>query len=351
MKKWFLFILVVITVFSTVSLPAKADTSVCVVTVDSTKGVYNKEVETVPEVPPFSWEDNITIIVPIVATEEDIKDVEYNQKTLTAKIEINKTDYEDIKTENPELNKIEKEFGYCLSMDITFSKIISTDAEGKDIVRQEEIHDLSEEVTLSFEAPSNFDPEKQKIECTMVRIHEGKIEKLDLVYHAETHTLSFKTDRFSDYIFYYQLINKETPKQELPQNTSTDNNYSNNDNNHNENIIYTVVTEPLVESSKAQTSPKQPYKKKPTSVQEKEPEEEVQIPSEEEPEKVPTETITVPAKEEKKKEEVETMEPITESKSHRKSWWWLLILLIILAGVTIYHVIDRKRDKYASVNE
>jgi len=252
-----------ITIISTI--PVYAETSSCTVTADATKGSYNKELEAVPEVPPFSWEDSVTIIVPIIATEEDIKDVEENNKTLTAKIEINRTDYEEVKEDNPSLYDIEKEFDYCVSMDIKFTKIISDDANKENIIRQEEIHELSEKITLTFEAPGNYDPQKQEIDYTMIRIHDGVSEELELTYNEADHTLSFKTDRFSDYIFYYTVTDIVVPQPEKPQpekkpetnnTTTTNNNQSNNNIYYNDNqnnyVVEDIVAPPEEPVKKAE---------------------------------------------------------------------------------------------------
>lgn len=192
-----------------------AETSVCTVTADATAGSYKKELETTPEVPNFSWEDNVTSLIPIMATREDIEAVEVNNKTFTAKIEIEKTEYETVKRANPDIRDIEKDYKYCVSMDIKLKKIISDNSE-EGIIRQESLHELNDKITLSFEAPSEFNPKKQKLKCTLLRIHEGTLTTLDLKYNEANNTLLFKTDRFSDYIFYYSITDnaKTTPKEE-----------------------------------------------------------------------------------------------------------------------------------------
>lgn len=101
--------------------------------------------------------------------------------------------------------------GYTIGqyLDISLFKQLTED--GK-VLDNEQMHELPEKVTITIRLPDslrNTDPNIQRTYCVL-RNHEGKTEVLASVYHEATYTLTFQTDRFSEYAIAYRDEKKAT---------------------------------------------------------------------------------------------------------------------------------------------
>ena len=58
------------------------------------------------------------------------------------------------------------------------------------------ISELDKAITISFVVPSDF----LDVDFDLLRIHDGKVEKLEYTYDKATGVVTFKTDRLSTYV-------------------------------------------------------------------------------------------------------------------------------------------------------
>ena len=80
-----------------------------------------------------------------------------------------------------------------------------------------------EEMEISLVVPENLLNRDNSVTRTfwIIRNHDGKVEFLPATYDAQTNTLTFKTDKFSDYAIVYKDAKKAAENPAKPDNTAT----------------------------------------------------------------------------------------------------------------------------------
>ena len=81
----------------------------------------------------------------------------------------------------------------------------------------ESIHELTKVLKVTIKVPEELinKDSKTKRECYIARSHNGKVDVLETKYDEKTNSLTFETDKFSDYaILYKDMKEKETVKVE-----------------------------------------------------------------------------------------------------------------------------------------
>ena len=80
-----------------------------------------------------------------------------------------------------------------------------------------------EEMEISLVVPENLPNRDNSVTRTfwIIRNHDGKVEFLPATYDAQTNTLTFKTDKFSDYAIVYKDAKKAAENPAKPDNTAT----------------------------------------------------------------------------------------------------------------------------------
>lgn len=66
------------------------------------------------------------------------------------------------------------------------------------------VHELSQNITITISIPESEQGYKN---YRILRIHEGESEILETVYNEDNQTLTFETDRFSNYVILYEVSN------------------------------------------------------------------------------------------------------------------------------------------------
>ena len=100
-------------------------------------------------------------------------------------------------------------------LDITLNKIVNG--------TNESIHELSKVMKVTIKVPEELinKDSKTKREYYIVRSHNGKVDILETIYDEKTNSLTFETDKFSDYAIIYK------DKKELKTTVTTSINKSN----------------------------------------------------------------------------------------------------------------------------
>ena len=182
---------------------SKWDTDFSKVVTDLTvKAVYTKAVDPVDPVEPA---EPVAPVVTVEAegpkgvevdgldsvtelTEEEIALGAYIELAIGAKNlkDLSAVEKELLETYFKDVLKDDSPLAYVL--DISIFKVV-----GDDSTR---ISELDKEIMISFVVPSDF----LKIDFDLLRIHDGKVEKLDYTYDKATGVVTFKTDRLSTYV-------------------------------------------------------------------------------------------------------------------------------------------------------
>ena len=182
---------------------SKWDTDFSKVVTDLTvKAVYTKAVDPVDPVEPA---EPVAPVVTVEAegpkgvevdgldsvtelTEEEIALGAYIELAIGAKNlkDLSAVEKELLETYFKDVLKDDSPLAYVL--DISIFKVV-----GDDSTR---ISELDKEIMISFVVPSDF----LKIDFDLLRIHDGKVEKLDYTYDKATGVVTFKTDRLSTFV-------------------------------------------------------------------------------------------------------------------------------------------------------
>ena len=162
----------------------------------------------------------------------------------TGNIEVNKNDLIDILVENKEITANElseiangKELEFVLDVkESSSNKFIESSTKeyivGKylDITlyknidgTNKSIHELTKKLKISIELPTELINKDKTITRTyfIARSHNGKVDILETIYNEKTNSLTFETDKFSDYAIIYK------DKKELKTTVTTSINKSN----------------------------------------------------------------------------------------------------------------------------
>lgn len=171
----------------------------------------------------------------------------------TGNIEVNKNDLIDILVENKEITANElseiangKELEFVLDVkESSSNKFIESSTKeyivGKylDITlyknidgTNKSIHELTKKLKISIELPTELINKDKTITRTyfIARSHNGKVDILETIYNEKTNSLTFETDKFSDYAIIYKdkkelkttvttSINKPNTKQTMKAKT------------------------------------------------------------------------------------------------------------------------------------
>lgn len=145
----------------------------------------------------------------------------------TGNIEVNKNDLIDILVENKEITANElseiangKELEFVLDVkESSSNKFIESSTKeyivGKylDITlyknidgTNKSIHELTKKLKISIELPTELINKDKTITRTyfIARSHNGKVDILETIYNEKTNSLTFETDKFSDYAIIYK---------------------------------------------------------------------------------------------------------------------------------------------------
>ena len=70
----------------------------------------------------------------------------------------------------------------------------------------ESIHELTKVLKVTIKVPEELinKDSKTKRECYIARSHNGKVDILETIYNEKTNSLTFETDKFSDYAILYK---------------------------------------------------------------------------------------------------------------------------------------------------
>lgn len=86
-------------------------------------------------------------------------------------------------------------------LDISMFKYLTVDGD----TTTTQLHETAKKVSISIQIPDDLVSKDNNVERTyyVIRNHDGKVEVLDSTYDAATKTITFETDRFSDYALAY----------------------------------------------------------------------------------------------------------------------------------------------------
>ena len=145
----------------------------------------------------------------------------------TGNIEVNKNDLIDILVENKEITANElseiangKELEFVLDIkESSSNKLIESSTKGYIVGKylnitlnkivngtSESIHELSKVMKVTIKVPEELinKDSKTKREYYIARSHNGKVDILETIYNEKTNSLTFETDKFSDYAILYK---------------------------------------------------------------------------------------------------------------------------------------------------
>ncbi|MGN9077856.1 MBG domain-containing protein [Oliverpabstia intestinalis] len=112
--------------------------------------------------------------------------------------------------------------GYVIGqyIDISLFKQTICNGQAGELIR---LTGTYEEMEISLVVPENLLNRDNSVTRTfwLIRNHDGKVEFLPATYDAQTNTLTFKTDKFSDYAIVYKDAKKAAENPTKPDNTAT----------------------------------------------------------------------------------------------------------------------------------
>ena len=112
--------------------------------------------------------------------------------------------------------------GYVIGqyIDISLFKQTICNGQAGELIR---LTGTYEEMEISLVVPENLLNRDNSVTRTfwIIRNHDGKVEFLPATYDAQTNTLTFKTDKFSDYAIVYKDAKKAAENPAKPDNTAT----------------------------------------------------------------------------------------------------------------------------------
>ena len=112
--------------------------------------------------------------------------------------------------------------GYVIGqyIDISLFKQTICNGQAGELIR---LTGTYEEMEISLVVPENLLNRDNSVTRTfwLIRNHDGKVEFLPATYDAQTNTLTFKTDKFSDYAIVYKDAKKAAENPAKPDNTAT----------------------------------------------------------------------------------------------------------------------------------
>ena len=112
--------------------------------------------------------------------------------------------------------------GYVIGqyIDISLFKQTICNGQAGELIR---LTGTYEEMEISLVVPENLLNRDNSVTRTfwIIRNHDGKVEFLPATYDAQTNTLIFKTDKFSDYAIVYKDAKKAAENPAKPDNTAT----------------------------------------------------------------------------------------------------------------------------------
>ena len=112
--------------------------------------------------------------------------------------------------------------GYVIGqyIDISLFKQTICNGQAGELIR---LTGTYEEMEISLVVPENLLNRDNSVTRTfwIIRNHDGKVEFLPATYDAQTNTLTFKTDKFSDYAIVYKDAKKAAENPTKPDNTAT----------------------------------------------------------------------------------------------------------------------------------
>lgn len=85
-------------------------------------------------------------------------------------------------------------------LDITMFKYLTVGSEKEST----QLHETAQKVKISIQLPAELVSNTGRRTYYVIRIHDGQTEVLDAAYDAESKTITFETDRFSDYAIAYK---------------------------------------------------------------------------------------------------------------------------------------------------
>lgn len=139
--------------------------------------------------------------------------------------------------------------GYTIGqyLDISLFKRLIVDGEAGELVQITGTHDS---ITISVQVPDDLKNTDSSVTRTfwIVRNHDGAVDFLPTIYDAQTNSLTFETDKFSDYAIVYQDTVKTTE--------DTENSDENSNENTNEETKKSTDDSSQSSSTTAETTPK-----------------------------------------------------------------------------------------------
>ena len=170
------------------------------------KGVYQKQLINQTSII-VSYNDDIekeTIINDIADTQEKKKT--NNQGTVfTLRTSLTTKDYKTEQKNYPEIKAFDSLYDYVTVLDIQMAKILAYDKSNKNIIKTQPVTELKKKTKIRFSVNSFDKTKKIAYKCFMLRIHRDKVESIPVKYNEKTGEFEFNSNKFSDYILYFSL--------------------------------------------------------------------------------------------------------------------------------------------------
>ena len=168
---------------------------------------YQKDLEQAAPIT-FTWNDSLDKVKDAMKDENDSQ-YDTTSNFWTAKMDVAPADATTLEASYTELQDAADTYEYSVAFDITIQKYISTDEEVTDILDSSNVTEPEEPLSISFSAPTL--PNNKAISVyDFYRVHNGALDNLPIDFDRENNIFTFESDKFSEYVFYYEIADVYT---------------------------------------------------------------------------------------------------------------------------------------------
>ena len=156
----------------------------------------------------FDWNDTIEKVKDAIKDEND-NQYDKTDNFWTARMEVAPVSVETLESRYQELQNASDTYAYSLGFDISIKKYISTDENVTNVLESSNVTEPNEALSISFSAPE-LPNNKAISEYEFYRVHNGALDRLDIDFDRVNNRFTFESNKFSEYVFYYEIADVYT---------------------------------------------------------------------------------------------------------------------------------------------